>query len=135
MNSLTAKLFWGLRVWMQSIGRSRHPEPEIPHHTPHVSVGFLDLGVWLSHNDLALVSEAQFLAVADHLLFARSRARNATVSLWHGLPPARISLLEGIAGVRRGEGAERERELACVALRFRWPYPPLPSLPFGSSFG
>ena len=105
MNSLTAKLFWGVRAWMQSIGRSRHPGPEIPHHAPQMSVEFLDLGGWLSHNGLALVSQAQFLAVADHLLFP-ARARNAMVSLWHGLPPARISLLEAmlVSGGERGRG-------------------------------
>ena len=46
----TLRYFWGLILWMLSIGRARHPRP------PGFSIEFLNVGGWLSGGDLALES-------------------------------------------------------------------------------
>ena len=74
------RFFWGLILWMLSIGRARHPGPCIPSNPSGFSIEFLNVGGWLSSGDLALESKAHFLAVAEHRL-VRARARNVTTQL------------------------------------------------------
>ena len=74
------RFFWGLILWMLSIGRARHPGPCIPSNPPGFSVEFLNVGGLLSRGDLALESKAHFLAVAEHR-FVPARARNVTTQL------------------------------------------------------
>ena len=54
--------FWELILWMLSIGRARHPGPCDPPGSTGCSIEFLNVGGWLSRGDLALESEAHFLA-------------------------------------------------------------------------
>ena len=74
------RFFWGLLVWMLSIGRARHPVPGTSSYPPGFSIEFLNVGGWLSRGDLALESSAHFLAVAEHRLVA-ARARTVTTQL------------------------------------------------------
>ena len=62
------RFFWGLFIWMLSIGRARHPGPGTSSYPPGFSVEFLNVGGWLSGSDSALESSAHFLAVAEHRL-------------------------------------------------------------------
>ena len=74
------RLFWGLLIWMLSIGRARHPGPGTSSYPPGFSIEFLNVGGWLSRGDLALESSAHFLAVAEHRLVP-ARARTVTTQL------------------------------------------------------
>ena len=47
-------------------GRARYPGPDPPSGLPGISIEFLNVCGWLSRGDLALESQAQFLAVAEH---------------------------------------------------------------------
>ena len=76
----TLRYFWGLIIWMLSIGRARHPGPCIPSGPPGFSTEFLNVGGWLFRGDLALESKAHFLAVAEHRLVP-ARSRNVTTQL------------------------------------------------------
>ena len=63
-------------LWMFHIGRARHPVPGPRSFIPgQLSIEFVNVGVWLTHGDLALDSCAQFLAVPEHRLIP-SRARS-----------------------------------------------------------
>ena len=73
-------MFWGLLIWMLSIGRARNPGPGTSSYPPGFSIEFLNVGGWLSRGDLALESSAHFLAVAEHRLVP-ARARNVTTQL------------------------------------------------------
>ena len=73
-------LFWGLLVWMLSIGRARHPGPGTSSYPPGFSIEFLNVGGWLSRGDLVLESSAHFLAIAEHRLVP-ARARAVTTQL------------------------------------------------------
>ena len=58
--------FWDLILWNVWIGRTRHPGPaSLPR---HVGVEVLNVGVWLTHGDLALEVDVDFLAVVEHWL-------------------------------------------------------------------
>ena len=61
---------------MFHIGMARHlgPGPQV-FTLGQLSVEFVNVGVWLTHGDLALDSCARFLAVAEHRLIP-SRARS-----------------------------------------------------------
>ena len=74
------RLFWGLLIWMLSIGRARHPGPGTSSYPPGFSIEFLNVGGWLSRGDLALESSAHFLAIAEHRLVP-ARARAVTTQL------------------------------------------------------
>ena len=74
------RFFWGLILWMLSIGRARHPGPCTPYYPSGFSVEFLNVGGWLSRGDLALESKAHFLAVAEHRLIP-ARARSVSTQL------------------------------------------------------
>ena len=76
----SVRFFWGLLVWMLSIGRARHPGPGSSSYPPGFSIEFLNVGGWLSRGDLALESSAHFLAVAEHRLVP-ARARTVTTQL------------------------------------------------------
>ena len=74
------RFFWGLILWMLSIGRARHPGPCTPSYPCGFSIEFLNVGGWLSRGDLALESTAHFLAFAEHRLVP-ARARTVTTQL------------------------------------------------------
>ena len=74
------KFFWGLILWMLSIGRARHRGPCTSYYPSGFSIEFLNVGGWLSRGDLALESKAHFLAVAEHRLVPAG-ARNVTTQL------------------------------------------------------
>ena len=76
------RFFLGLILWMLSIGRARHPSPCNLSNPSGCSIEFLSVGGWLSRGDLALESNAHFLAVAEHRLVP-ARARNVT---YHSAP-------------------------------------------------
>ena len=65
--------FWGLIYWYLWIGRARHLGlPSLPR---HVGVEVLNVGGWLTHGDLALEVDVDFLAVVQHRLIpARVRS-------------------------------------------------------------
>ena len=74
------RFFWGLLLWMLSIGRARHPGPCTSSYPSFFSIEFLNAGGWLSRGDLALESTAHFLAIAEHRLVS-ARARTVTTQL------------------------------------------------------
>ena len=74
------RFFWGLILWMLSIGRARHPGPCTSSYPSGFSIEFLNVGGWLSRGDLALESNAHFLAIAEHRLVP-ARARTVTTQL------------------------------------------------------
>ena len=80
VSNRSLRLFWGLLVWMLSIGRARHPGPGTSSYPPGFSIEFLNVGGWLSRGDLALESSAHFLAIAEHRLVP-ARARAVTTQL------------------------------------------------------
>ena len=80
VSNRSLRCFWGLLVWMLSIGRARHPGPGTSSYPPGFSIEFLNVGGWLSRGDLALESSAHFLAVAEHRLVP-ARARAVTTQL------------------------------------------------------
>ena len=80
VSNRSIRCFWGLLVWMLSIGRARHPGPDTSSYPPGFSIEFLNVGCWLSGSDLALESSAHFLAVAEHRLVP-ARARAVTTQL------------------------------------------------------
>ena len=80
VSNRSLRCFWGLLVWMLSIGRARHPGPGTSSYPPRFSIEFLNVGGWLSRGDLALESSAHFLAVAGHR-FVPARARTVTTQL------------------------------------------------------
>ena len=97
---------FGVLLWVLYIGRARHPLP-CPRDFPpgQLSVGFVNVGGWLTYGDIALNSCAQFLAVAEHRLIP-SRAR----SICHQLRRAGFHLVwapacqDRIAGGHAGVG-------------------------------
>ena len=74
------RFFWGLILWVLSIGTARHPGPCTPYYPSGFSIEFLNVGGWLSRGDLALEGKAHFLAVAEHRLVP-ARASNVTTQL------------------------------------------------------
>ena len=66
------KRFWGLVFWHLWIGRAKNPGPGYSH---HLSIEVFNVGGWLTHGDLALDAEVDFLAVTEHRLIpARVRS-------------------------------------------------------------
>ena len=80
VSNRSLRSFWGLLVWMLSIGRARHPGPGTSSYPSGFSIEFLNVGGWLSRGDLALESSAHFLAIAEHRLVP-ARARTVTTQL------------------------------------------------------
>ena len=80
VSNRSLRCFWGLLVWMLSIGRARHPGPGTSLYPAGFSIEFLNVGGWLSRGDLALESSAHFLAIAEHRLVP-ARARAVTTQL------------------------------------------------------
>ena len=79
--------FWGLVSWYLWIGRAKNPGPD---YSQHLSVEVFDVGGWLTHGDLALDTEVDFLAVTEHrLILARVRSE------WARLKRLRELLLSG----------------------------------------
>ena len=58
----------GLILWHLWIGRARHPGPASPIH--QVGLEVFNVGGWLTHGDLALRAQVDFLAVVEHRLMA-----------------------------------------------------------------
>ena len=58
------KRWWGKVLWLLWVGRARHPGP----FSGSVSVEVFNVGGWLTHGDLALETEVDFLAVVEHRL-------------------------------------------------------------------
>ena len=68
-----AKRFWGLIFWHFWAGRARHLGP--PSQPQYISLEVHNVGGWLTHGDLALGADVDFLAVAEHRLIpARVRS-------------------------------------------------------------
>ena len=80
VSNRSLRFFWGLLLWMLSIGRARHPGPGTSSYPPGFCIEFLTVGGWLSRGDLALESSAHFLAIAEHRLVP-ARARAVTTQL------------------------------------------------------
>ena len=101
----TLYFFWGLVVWMLYIGRARHPGPGKRSFIPgQLSIEFANIGGWLTYGDLAMVSCAQFLAVAEHRLIparARSVGHQLRKAGFHSVwaPACQDSIPGGHAGV------------------------------------
>ena len=94
--------FWGLVFWHLWIGRARHPGPSST--SPHLGIEVLNVGGWLTHGDLALDTNVDFLAVVEHRLIpARVRGewsrlrRKDLASKWS--PASQDSSHVGNAGV------------------------------------
>ena len=87
-------------LWLLWVGRARHPGP----FSGTMSVEVFNVGGWLTHGDLALETEVDFLAVVEHRLvparvrgeWARLRARGAS-SVWS--PASQESSHVGHGGV------------------------------------
>ena len=93
--------FWGLVLWHLWIGRAKHPGPCSP---CHLAIEVFNVGGWLTHGDLALDVELDFLAVTEHRLIpARVRSewarlkREGVASIW--APASQDSSHVGNAGV------------------------------------
>ena len=95
-------LLWGLVLWYLWIGRAKHPGPG---HLPrHVSVEVFNVGSWLTHGDLAMEVDVDFLAVDEHRwILARVGSewarlkRKSVASVW--APASQESSHVGNAGV------------------------------------
>ena len=116
------KRFWGLVSWYLWIGRAKNPGPDS---SQHLSVEVLNVGGWLTHSDLALGAEVDFLAVTEHRLiparvrseWARLRAKGVA-SVW--APASQDASHVGNAGV--GVVSLRGAPLAlpaCATAQFR----------------
>ena len=87
--------------WYLWIGRAKNPGPDS---SQHLSVEVLNVGGWLTHSDLALDTEVDFLAVTEHRLiparvrseWARLKAKGVA-SVW--APASQDSSHVGNAGV------------------------------------
>ena len=94
------KKWWGKVLWLLWVGRARHPGP----FSGSMSVEVFNVGGWLTHGDLALEADVDFLAVVEHRLvparvrseWARLRARGAS-SVWS--PASQESSHVGHGGV------------------------------------
>ena len=67
-------------IWMLSLGRARNPVPGCLSGPPRINVESLNVGGWLSRGDVALESQAHFLAAAEQMLIPAG-ARNVTTQL------------------------------------------------------
>ena len=65
---------------MLRIGSARHPGPSHFSRAPNISVELINIGGWSYLKDLALQSQAHFLAFAEHRLI-RARAGGVTTQL------------------------------------------------------
>ena len=81
--------FWCIILWYLWIGRARHPGP--PHPSRHVGLEVFNIGVWLTHGDLALEARGDFLAVVElRLIPARVRSEWPGLGRWGWPLRARI---------------------------------------------
>ena len=87
--------------WYLWIGRAKNPGPGYSH---HLSVEVFNVGGWLTHGDLALDADVDFLAVTEHRLipawvrseWARLKAKGVA-SVW--APASQDTSHVGNAGV------------------------------------
>ena len=92
--------WWGKVCWLLWIGRARHPGP----FSGVMTVEVFNVGGWLTHGDMVLETNVDFLAVVEHRLvparvggeWARLRARGAS-SVWS--PASQESSHVGHGGV------------------------------------
>ena len=95
------KRFWGLVIWHFWIGGAKNPGPGYSH---HLYIEVFNVGGWLTHGDLALDAEVDFLAVTEHRLiparvrseWARLKAKEVA-SVW--APASQDTSHVGNAGV------------------------------------
>ena len=100
--------WWEKVLWLLWVGRARHPGP----FSGSMSVEVFNVGGWLTHGDLALETEVDFLAVVEHRLVparvrsesARLRARGAS-SVWSPASQESSHVGHGGAGVVSLKGA------------------------------
>ena len=88
-------------VWHLWIGRARHPGPS----AFSFAVEVFNVGGWLTHGDLVLDTEVDFLAVVEHLLIPAGVRGEWTRLLRKGLatvwaPASQDTCHVGHAGVR-----------------------------------
>ena len=94
------KRWWGKVCWLLWIGRARHPGP----FSGDMTIEVFNVGGWLTHGDMVLETNVDFLAVVEHRLvparvrgeWARLRARGAS-SVWS--PASQESSHVGHGGV------------------------------------
>ena len=82
--------------------RARHPGSASP--SQHVGLEVFNVGVWLTHGDLALDSQVDFLAVVEHRLIPVWVRSEWARLVWKGLasiwaPACQVSSHVGDAGV------------------------------------
>ena len=58
------KKWWGKVLWLLWIGRARHPGP----FSGAMTVEVFNVGGWLTHGDMVLETNVDFLAVVEHRL-------------------------------------------------------------------
>ena len=58
------KRWWGKVFWLLWIGRARHPGP----FSGTMTVEVFNVGGWLTHGDMVLEANVDFLAVVEHRL-------------------------------------------------------------------
>ena len=86
--------------------RARHPGSASP--SQHVGLEVFNVGEWLTHGDLALDSQVDFLAVVEHRLIPAWVRSEWARLVWKGLasiwaPACQVSSHVGDAGVGGGE--------------------------------
>ena len=94
------ELYWGSILWHLWIGRTKHPGP--PSLSRQVGIEFFNVGGWLTHGDLALEVEVDFLAVAEHRLIparVRSEWEKGLASVWAPLMLAMLGLVWSVCVV------------------------------------
>ena len=83
--------WWGQVLWHLWIGRARHPGPS----TRQLAIEVFKVGKWLTHGDLVLEAQVDFIAVVRHRLIPLVGEALATV--W--APASQESSHVGHAGV------------------------------------
>ena len=74
--------WWGQVLWHLWVGRARHPGPS----TCRLAIEFFNVGRWLTHGDLVLETQVDFIAVVEHRLIP-ARVRSEWARLRNeGLP-------------------------------------------------
>ena len=83
------KDFFELVLWYLRVGRAGKPGPR----PQHVAVEVFNVGVWLTHEDLALEAEVDYLAVAPRVRSEWSQLRGKSLALSGHLLPRILLML------------------------------------------